>query len=1548
MEELDFDVTLDEVVNEDECIETEETESTEAGVDDGEAEPVAEPVFVVEPKKKRTRRVKQENDVDASDLKKASTEKKPKKIKPKKDIRTVFHQTLRGIEIERLKKPWMAQKAFRLIDNAEDLQAWVDSILSDPSRHHQFGNETCPVVAVDTETTGLDTRIIVGWDWEDQESPLGIVKVKVPIYEVKIDISGICLSADGVEGIYIPITHEIGNNIDRVECSRILQQLFDKSHLVFYHAKYDREVLRLTMGINFRPYPHFEDVQVLAYLNDPKADLGDKKKGFTGESGGLKALSKNVLGIEQIELDELGRVKCEFCPKTDSPFCSCTDEMKTGIKHTSRCPKTGAAKCKCSKDEKKEVNHEICPKTDSYECTCTEEEKTGVKHSQKLAYVPFSWIPTEYALWYAAGDALTTWLLWQRMHGLARSRKLVHKIDHELVDSLTWIERQRFHIDTERLARTVKGHQKKCAEMRVKLREMALEAGFKERGDDEGNVPEDEQFNPGSTLQLQELLYKVKGFKVTKVTSAGNASCDAEVLEDLHKLYPDDKFLTLLLSYRDYMALHPENLSYDPNDHTARMYLKPCVVAGGRLAGGGGNFAKDGGFGLNPQGIKKVESYLMWKVKGNVLTPDPDEINDADIEEHNEEDLHPSCFKEKEKEVIVGYKEPEGEDSFELEPTIITLTSEERLLADKLGRERNDKSERDGRKADWYDTKGGSTTENHQDGVAAEMCHTRLLGKSLDDFEERYFRIDTFKEADWGRNTEVRGTKMRDWAGKVKDRDVDSRIVIFYRKLDNRQFQVLGWLTVAEAKKVGERRDPGERGRPAIFVRDRQLHPIDTLPEDCGKPQVSVKRPENAVPITEKRKVKSKAPGIVNNHIGKYLGYSVCLVPGCTSCAEKYGILIPDAKIDANEVINLRCLFVAPEGWTYFCVDYSNIEMRCAANVSGEPEFINEFLIGSGDFHSLTASKVFPEFTDPKTDKATRKSFRDLAKIINFALLYGGTAYTIFENMKKKNPNITFDECVKMVEKYWEGVPVFFEFCSKKQGIAKREMICTTATGRVINFQSAMEANHIHVPTEEEMDNYWDYRKYIKLSDQCKKDGDTDGYNRYRGQADRLWQDPETGVRNAMNHNKFIGKIQRVSVNVPLQGLAGDFMRMALNRIRKWVDSDPEISQVFHLHGSVHDEIDFTVKNEYAPFIMPRITRLMKLRKMHEKMGWKVPIESDSEYGSSWDVDHHLTGDADHKPAAYTEIKGADKYIPDLEDFTVDTVRALLKALNSGEEARIQKAEKYLRDNTHPRSHVAIDHLMKATDAKERKKFLIANLQLHEFWTIDAVPDGEDSKLETLAQYEKRVGLTKENRGFAPSFGFLGAIPLEERVRRPEIPKLGEWVAPTPVEMEVVATREVPSGELNFIGCGEAQAIIDSIPQAVASTEIVPLEVEETEVVAEKVKTPSVTVTINDKEAIRVAQESVSPELIPVRTPEPKQEPQEEDVFAEEPRRVSRPIAPPSDGIAEVAALDLHAAARFKTALGVGGKTLVFRYRGRVYNHTGVGVDKVPDEFLIR
>jgi len=1096
--------------------------------------------------------------------------KAPKAPKPKPDrsLRTVFKAHLLEIDIEKLKKPWMARTDIRLIDTPEALQAWVDAVLADRSRWRldPEGN-LVPVVAADCETVGLDNRIVVD-----------ILNDGRLVYEVKAEIAGLCLASHGGEGIYVPIHHEQGRCISREDVARILQPLFDVAHLVFYNAKFDREILKICLGMALRPFPHFEDVQVLQYDNDPKADMDDQKKGktFLSDAGGLKALSEHLLGMGQIHLEEL-------------------------IKVNARCRDSG----------------------------------TG-KETMRVTYAPFNWVPTHIALWYAAADATCTWLLWERTILPARSRHLIHKIDHRLVDSIAWIERQRFLIDPERHAQTVKWHQGKLRVIEARLRDIAENDGWPVKRDDEGNLVGDTLFNVNSNPQIGRLLYDIRQMRQVKKTEGGRPSVDADALDSLAKLYPGDPFLTEYANYKEYVALHPENLRYDPVDHTARVYFRQNVVAGGRLAAQGGEFDVDGGFGLNPQGIKKPSDN--WFVTGRILRPDS--VPEDQVEPHEPHELHKSCR---------------------------------------------------------------------------------------------------------------RGDKI--------------------------------------------------------------------------------------------------APDIVKNHIGNYLGYAICLVPSCTTCAEKFGVLVEDGRLDANEVLNLRCLFVAPPGWTFFAVDYSNIEMREAANCSREPKFVKEFLEGEGDFHALTASNVFPEFNDPGTSKERKKYLRGLAKILNFALLYGGTEYTIFENLKKEDPNATIEQAREMVKKYWEGVPVFFQYCERKKQEARegpapshepkwsaeavyhhgdrvqwdpdgrydgtgrhhrvyaclhkglegikgggaphespnwiKAMQCTTAMGRVINFVSAMEGMGIRKPLPAEEENYKQYRRYKDNEEEADMAGDKEKAGKWAAAAQEFWANEDTGVKNFIDWKRFISKVQRVAVNTPLQGLAGDFMRISLNKICQFAtEREPLVQAVFRLSATIHDEVDFIVKNEYVPYVLPRITRLMKLRRLHALQGWPVPAECSIEYGGSWDVAHHVTGDKDHAPMAWTKIKGLERYVP---DGMAESVKPLLASVTSGDEARRASALRWCRGNLHARAQNAVDLVFKAEGREAALGALVVALQLHEYWGADHVPDDDEAAMEGFLAWEARSGLGPGDRDpKCPPFGFLGAVPRDALVVRPilealEAPLGGEIPLPAPM-----------------------------------------------------------------------------------------------------------------------------------------------------------------------
>lgn len=154
---------------------------------------------------------------------------------------------------------------------------------------------------------------------------------------------------------------------------------------------------------------------------------------------------------------------------------------------------------------------------------------------------------------------------------------------------------------------------------------------------------------------------------------------------------------------------------------------------------------------------------------------------------------------------------------------IYELTELEYKFAKLIGSARHNEAEKTNRAPDWKD---GTEKSNHIDGAAAEILAAKALNV--------YYcpRINTFKGADIGKNIEVRGTKV-DWYGvKVKERDSDERIVVGFRKIDDTHYDLLGWIAAKEAKKKKWMKDPMARGRPAYFVPQEFLNPVETFPKE--------------------------------------------------------------------------------------------------------------------------------------------------------------------------------------------------------------------------------------------------------------------------------------------------------------------------------------------------------------------------------------------------------------------------------------------------------------------------------------------------------------------------------------------------------------------------------------------------------------------------------------------------------------------------------------------------------------------------------------------
>jgi DNA polymerase-1 len=106
---------------------------------------------------------------------------------------------------------------------------------------------------------------------------------------------------------------------------------------------------------------------------------------------------------------------------------------------------------------------------------------------------------------------------------------------------------------------------------------------------------------------------------------------------------------------------------------------------------------------------------------------------------------------------------------------------------------------------------------------------------------------------------------------------------------------------------------------------------------------------------------------------------------------------------------DIRRGFVPRRGWKLLAADYSQIELRLLAHLSGDPAFVQAFQSG-GDIHRQTAAVIF----DVGLESVT-KEMRARAKTINFATIYGQGAHALSRQLK-----ISHAEAKDFIERYFE------------------------------------------------------------------------------------------------------------------------------------------------------------------------------------------------------------------------------------------------------------------------------------------------------------------------------------------------------------------------------------------------------------------------------------------------------------------------------------------------------------------------------------------------
>ncbi len=143
---------------------------------------------------------------------------------------------------------------------------------------------------------------------------------------------------------------------------------------------------------------------------------------------------------------------------------------------------------------------------------------------------------------------------------------------------------------------------------------------------------------------------------------------------------------------------------------------------------------------------------------------------------------------------------------------------------------------------------------------------------------------------------------------------------------------------------------------------------------------------------------------------------------------------IPIRNEDGKEI---RKAFIPEAGCEFFSADYSQIELRIMAHLSGDKNMVEAFREGD-DIHAATAAKIYKT----TIEEVTREQ-RSKAKTANFGIIYGISVFGLAERM-----NVPRSEAKELIDGYFETYPQIKEYMDKSIAVARENGYIETIFGR--------------------------------------------------------------------------------------------------------------------------------------------------------------------------------------------------------------------------------------------------------------------------------------------------------------------------------------------------------------------------------------------------------------------------------------------------------------------------------------------------------------------
>ncbi|MFN9933598.1 MAG: DNA polymerase, partial [Cyanobacteriota bacterium] len=265
---------------------------------------------------------------------------------------------------------------------------------------------------------------------------------------------------------------------------------------------------------------------------------------------------------------------------------------------------------------------------------------------------------------------------------------------------------------------------------------------------------------------------------------------------------------------------------------------------------------------------------------------------------------------------------------------------------------------------------------------------------------------------------------------------------------------------------------------------------------------------------------------------------------------------LPNIPIRTTFSRRIRKGFLPQEGWTLISADYSQIELRILAHLSGEPVLVEAYRSGD-DVHAVTA-RLLLEKDEVSADE------RRLGKTINFGVIYGMGAQRF-----ARETGVGAAQAKDFLSRYRQRYPRVFAFLELQERLALSRGYVETILGRRRPFAF-----------------------------------DPAGLGRLLGK-DPLTIDLE-GARKAGRE----GQLLRAAANAPIQGSSADIIKLAMVQLHRQLQ---DRNLPARLLLQVHDELVL----EAAPEALDEVLGLTR-RTMEQAVILDVPLRVETGTGSDW------------------------------------------------------------------------------------------------------------------------------------------------------------------------------------------------------------------------------------------------------------------------------------------------------------------------------------------